>query len=604
VITVADSAAGVGRLQVARTMFGFAWAADRRRCVLTLVLHAAVAVVGSLFAVWLKLLIDAVTGHHLAEAELATSAIAVSVAALAGLDYAVSRVQMTLNDHAHHLIERRLLEVVGRTPTLEIHETPAHLMQLELLEDDSWAFGNVIPALVNAAETLLRIVITIVLLAAVDPVLLLLPLFGLPSLLLSGRASGLYNRGNELAADPLRRGASLFHLVTGSAAAKEIRLFRLRDDLLGRFHDAQRDVRRIQARLQAQGEAIRFATRFTFLVGYIGAIVLVTQRAVDGRTSVGDVLLVAVLAGQVLTLVSNSAELGQWLIRTLIAAGRFVHLEQVAAGATGGRSADDAAPDRLDVGIRVQDVSYRYPGRETDTLHGVDLLLPAGSTVALVGDNGAGKSTLVKLLAGLYRPSGGQMWVDDTDLARIDPVRWRERISAGFQDHARFEFVAQETIGIGDLSVVDDASAAGAALERAASEDVLASLPDGLRTQLGPSWPGGVELSGGQWQKLAIGRAMMRTRPLLLLLDEPTAALDAESEHRLFESWTRAAQELRAASGAITLLVSHRFSTVRMADLIVVLDGGRIVETGSHADLMARNGLYAELFEIQARAYR
>jgi ATP-binding cassette, subfamily B, bacterial len=151
---------------------------------------------------------------------------------------------------------------------------------------------------------------------------------------------------------------------------------------------------------------------------------------------------------------------------------------------------------------------------------------------------------------------------------------------------------------------VDDAAAAGAALERAASEDVLASLPDGLRTQLGPSWPGGVELSGGQWQKLAIGRAMMRTRPLLLLLDEPTAALDAESEHGLFESWTRAARELRAATGAITLLVSHRFSTVRMADLIVVLDGGRIVETGSHAELMARNGLYAELFEIQARAYR
>ncbi len=585
-------------------MFGFAWAADRRRCILTLVLHAALAVVGSLFAVWLKLLVDAVTGHHLTEAVLATSAIAVSVAALAGLDYAVSRVQMTLNDHAHHLIERRLLEVVGRTPTLEIHETPAHLMQLELLDDDSWAFGDVIPALVNAAETLLRIAITIVLLAAVDPLLLLLPLFGLPSLLFSGRASGLFSRGNELAADPLRRGTSLFNLVTGSAAAKEIRLFRLRDELLGRFHDAQGDVRRIQARLQAQGEAVRFATRFTFLLGYVGAIVLVTQRAVDGRTSVGDVLLVAVLAGQVLTLVSNTAELSQWVIRTLIAAGRFVYLGRVAEQAGGAVPHDAATPDRLDVGIRLADVSYRYPGRRTDTLHDIDLLLPAGSTVALVGDNGAGKSTLVKLLAGLYRPSAGRIWVDGADLARLDPVRWRERISAGFQDHARFEFLARETVGIGELSALDDEAAVTAALERAASGDVLGSLPGGLATQLGPSWPGGVDLSGGQWQKLAIGRAMMRTRPLLLLLDEPTAALDAESEHRLFESWTRAARELREASGAITLLVSHRFSTVRMADLIVVLDDGRIVETGSHAELMARNGLYAELFEIQARAYR
>ncbi len=599
-----DPRAKVSRLQVARTMFGFAWAADRRRCVLTLVLHAAQAVIGSLFAVWLKLLIDAVTGQHLTEAVVATAAIAGSVAALAGLDYAVSRVQMTLNDHAHHLIELRLLEVVGRTPTLEIHETPAHLTQLELLEDEAWAFGNVIPSMVNAAETVLRIVITLVLLAAVDPLLLLLPLFGLPSLVFSGRASGLYNRGLELAADPLRRASSLFHLVTGSAAAKEVRLFRLRDELLGRFHDAQADVRRIQARLQAQGEAVRFATRFAFLLGYVGAIVLVTERAVDGRTSVGDVLLVAVLAGQVLSLVSNTAELSQWVLRTLIAAGRFVYLDRVAADAGGSTPHDTAAPDRLDVGIALAGVSYRYPGRQTDTLHDIDLLLPAGSTVALVGDNGAGKSTLVKLLAGLYRPSAGQLWVDDADLARLDPVRWRERISAGFQDHARFEFVAQETVGIGNLPAVDDEAAVGAALERAASGDVLGSLPQGLRTQLGPTWPGGVDLSGGQWQKLAIGRAMMRTRPLLLLLDEPTAALDAESEHRLFESWTRAASALREASGAITLLVSHRFSTVRMADLIVVLDDGRVVETGSHSELMARDGLYAELFEIQARAYR
>ncbi len=212
---------------------------------------------------------------------------------------------------------------------------------------------------------------------------------------------------------------------------------------------------------------------------------------------------------------------------------------------------------------------------------------------------------MVKLLAGLYPPTTGRILIDGTDLAALDPDRWRTRVSAGFQDHARWEFSVAEAVGLGDLAALDDHAAVEAALDRAGAGDLLETLPAGLETQLGPAWPGGIDLSGGQWQKLAIGRAMMRTAPLLLLLDEPTAALDADTEHRLFERWTAAAADLRRATGAVTVLVSHRFSTVRMADLIVVLDRGQIVETGSHADLVARpDGLYAELFELQARSYR
>jgi ATP-binding cassette subfamily B protein len=291
-------------------------------------------------------------------------------------------------------------------------------------------------------------------------------------------------------------------------------------------------------------------------------------------------------------------------LRTLKSAARYLYLEEISLRARQAPGSALPTPPRLAEGIRLENLSYRYPLAKEDVLHDINLFLPAGATVAIVGDNGAGKSTLVKLLAGLYLPTEGRITLDGVELARVDPQAWRLRVSAGFQDHARFEFTVQETIGIGDLTRLDDPAAVSAAIERAGAADLFDSLPAKLATQLGPNWPAGIDLSGGQWQKLAISRAMMRRQPLLLLLDEPTAALDADTEHQLFERWTAAAHQLRQASGGVTVLVSHRFSTVRMADLIVVLDQGRIVQIGSHLDLIARPGLYAELFELQAQSYR
>ena len=180
---------------------------------------------------------------------------------------------------------------------------------------------------------------------------------------------------------------------------------------------------------------------------------------------------------------------------------------------------------------------------------------------------------------------------------------WRSRISAGFQDFARFEFTAQQTVGIGDLPQIDDPVAVAGALDRARADDVMRRLGDGLETVLGKSNVGGTDLSGGQWQKLALGRAMMREAPLLLLLDEPTSALDAQAEHNLFEQYALGARRVAQRTGAITVLVSHRFSTVRMADTILVVGDGRIVEAGSHDDLVALGGLYADLYALQAKQY-
>jgi ATP-binding cassette subfamily B protein len=256
-------------------------------------------------------------------------------------------------------------------------------------------------------------------------------------------------------------------------------------------------------------------------------------------------------------------------------------------------------------GIRFDHVSFAYPGTSRVVLENVSLTLPAGAVVAIVGENGAGKTTLVKLLAKMYEPSSGSIFFDDTPLARVPASEWRARLSGAFQDFFRFEFRAGHTVGLGDVPRLDDEPAVLEAVDRAGAGDVIARLTLGLATQLGPTWPSGVELSFGQWQKLALARGFMRDEPLLLILDEPTAALDAETEHALFERYAAAARGTgERDTGRITVLVSHRFSTVRMADLIVVLDGAHLVEFGTHDQLMAKNGQYSELYKIQAAAYR
>jgi ATP-binding cassette subfamily B protein len=237
-------------------------------------------------------------------------------------------------------------------------------------------------------------------------------------------------------------------------------------------------------------------------------------------------------------------------------------------------------------------------------LTGLDLDLTAGSTVALVGENGSGKSTLVKLLLGMYRPTSGDILVDGASLAATDPLSWRERSTAAFQDFARFNLPAVETIGVADLPRVGDERAALDALSRAGADDLVAQLPNGLATEVGSTFTGSHGLSGGQWQKLALGRTMRREDPLLMVLDEPTASLDAQAEHSLFESYAEAAARSSKKTGAVTVLVSHRLSTVQMADRIVFLENGRIVENGSHAELLAANGRYAELFSLQAAGFR
>jgi ATP-binding cassette subfamily B protein len=319
------------------------------------------------------------------------------------------------------------------------------------------------------------------------------------------------------------------------------------------------------------------------------------------HASAGKVLLVLAAGGNLSRYLGVTVAQADFLRWTIDAASRLLWLEQYAAAHTD--DADLPAPERIERGIRLDRVSFTYPGTDKVVLDDVNLDLPAGSVVAVVGENGAGKTTLVKLLCRFYEPTSVTVSVDGTDLSRVSAAAWRERLGGAFQDFFRFELLARHTVGLGDLDRIDDVPALEGAVTRAGADDVVTRLSRGLDTQLGPTWHDGVDLSFGQWQKLSLARGFMRDRPLLVVLDEPTAALDAETEHALFEHFATASRTANT-DGRVTVLVSHRFSTVRMADLIVVLDGARVVETGTHDALIAAGGLYSELYGIQARAYR
>jgi ATP-binding cassette subfamily B protein len=271
----------------------------------------------------------------------------------------------------------------------------------------------------------------------------------------------------------------------------------------------------------------------------------------------------------------------------------FLHLRPVMPVNEGG--AQVSLPLRW--GVRFDGVTYRYPGSTPNALTDVSLELRAGETVAIVGENGAGKTTLVKLLARLYDPVTGCITVDGRDLRQLDTEAWRRHIAVIFQDFIQYYLTAAENIGFGQVDSLEDTGRITAAAERGEADGLIARLPQGYRTVLGRWFDQGTQLSGGEWQRIALARAFMRDAPILVL-DEPTASLDARAEFEVFHRFRELTHD------RIVLLISHRFSTVRMADRIYVLDGGRIAESGNHEELMRVGGRYAELFQLQAAGYQ
>jgi ATP-binding cassette, subfamily B, bacterial len=496
-------------------------------------------------------------------------------------------------------LDARVIALGGQMPGLEHFERPEYFDRVQSAEGSG--FASSIMFIVGALASMGRMAVLIGMLASIHPPLALLPLFGLPSLWVGIRAE---ERGTQAWHDSrphAHMADALYELNIQAGPAKELRVFGLEAETR-RLHEAHREQgRRILTRASIISTFWQTLGWAVFALGYLGALALVAIRARNGEATIGDLALAIAAAAQMNDAVSGVVEAIQGLAGRLHSAKHFLWLEDEAE-----RSRVDvksSVPEAINDGIRFEDVSFTYPGTEQTVLESVNLHLPAGARVAIVGDNGAGKTTLVKLLSGFYQPTSGRVLVDLVDLAEVDPAAWRSRLAAGFQDYCRFELRAQRTVGVGDLPSIDDPDSVMRGLGRAGAGDLPAKLASGLETQLGRSFDDGVDLSMGQWQKLALGRAFMRADPLLLILDEPTSSLDAPTEHALFSRYAAVAEE-RKASGAITLLVSHRFSTVRTADMIIVVEGGHIREVGGHDELMGLGGLYAELFTLQASAYR
>lgn len=552
-----------------------------------------------LIALWVALLTAGALHGDTTEVYAACAALACSVCLTWLLALVSERLGRRFRDRLAVGLEARIAWLQASVDTIEHHERPEYLNRLTTLRQQVFMLDHLYGSLVITLTWLFRMGIILALLAYVDRLLLLLPLFAVPLAIVATRRPSVQRRVEEQIAPARRLAEHEFRLATTASAGKDLRLAGAAQQLMTDHAASWARWYRPIGRYRSVTAARSSAAWAAYGAGYgLGVLYLV------GVADASAEALVLVLAAGIQLSDYLSAAVGEIGFISgvfLQSARRLAWLEDYRA-----RSDERGtlpAPNTLTSGITLEDVDFTYPGSEQPVLRGLNLHLPAGSVVAIVGENGAGKSTLVKLLAKLYSPTSGQIKVDGRPLGEISARAWRERLSGAFQDFATFEFTARTTVGLGSLHRAESEHDVARAVDHGGAADVVARLPQGLATQLGASWPGGVEPSQGQWQRLALARGFMRPDPLLLMLDEPTAALDAETEHALFESFASAAHGERAEC-RITLLVSHRFSTVRMADLIVVLEENEITEAGTHESLMQENGTYAALYRIQEKSYQ
>ncbi|HTU94252.1 MAG TPA: ABC transporter ATP-binding protein [Solirubrobacteraceae bacterium] len=592
--------------QLAGVLLGTGFRAAPWTALACLALGVGAAVAGVTYSIGFRVMVDGAIAHDAGHVALG-AVLTASLFTASWLFLIVGGTEGTLlTDRVNLVLGVRIARVAATVPTLEHFEDSAMLGRLEQLTANRRTLAGAPRQLISLFGQTLRAVGIVVLLATIYLPVLVVPLLAVAPALSDRWAARIQRRADDALTEDRRLLDAMFALATGADSARELRTYGITDELAQRHAALGERVRRRAVRAAVLSSALEAVGWIVFAAGLVGAIVVLVLRAADGHVSPGQVVMAVSLLRRAQTQISRSTDTAGSFNTSVTTAGHLLWLEDHAAqmGSPGGTGQPAPVPPRLRRGLTLEGLIFAYPGGEEPALGPLDLELPAGRTVALVGENGAGKTTLVKLLCGMYRPTAGRIAVDGLDLQALDPGAWRERVSAAFQDFVRFQFRLGESVGVGDLPRLDDADVVRAALTRADADGLEHELADGLQGWIGNRFTGGRELSGGQWQRLALARGLMRGAPLLVVLDEPTASLDAATETALFERYAQAARAAAEAQGTVTLLVSHRFSTVRAADLIVVLDAGRVVESGSHDALMRAGGTYAELFELQARAYR
>ena len=493
-----------------------------------------------------------------------------------------------LTNHVNTLIIRKALALdLGFFEDAQFYDKlqnarrEADLRALRIVNDGFFLVQNAITLLSLAA-----------LLVRFSPWLALILLgAAVPAFVAQSRYARLTFRVLSWRAPESRQLSYLEELLTAQESVKEVKLFNLGETLLGRYHA-------LFWKFHAEDRAIAMRRTLASLgwgvltnLSYYASYAWIIWRAVAEAISLGDMTMyVAVFRQAQTTFRSLLDGLSRLYENNLFS---YLALEPAMPVSASGRR----APSPIREGIEFRGVSFRYPGTEAWVLQDVNLHIRPGKRIALVGPNGAGKTTLVKLLTRLYDPTEGQILLDGVDLREYDLTSLRQHTGVIFQDFVRYHLTARENIGFGQVEALEDRARVVSAAEKGGAHPIIESLPEGYEARLGRRWEKGHELSGGEWQKVALSRAFMRDAEVLVL-DEPTASLDAEAEYGVFRRFG----ELTA--GKIAVLISHRFSTVRMADRIVVLEGGCITEMGSHEELLARGGTYAHLFTLQAQAYR
>jgi ATP-binding cassette, subfamily B, bacterial len=577
-----------------------AWAAGRGEFVASTVLQAisgfGVAALLLLGQQGLDVLLEAVSeGSSLVD----VLPWVLAIAFVAALQLFVSAVQRERQEILGELMTRhvqsRLLEVTSAAD-LVAFDTPTFHNRVQRMQMSGPQPLNLVFGLSGLIGAVVGIVSVLVALIAIEPVVIpLVLLVFLPAWLAASRRGDAFFRFFWHMTPRDRERNYVAGLLTDRDAAKEVRAFGLAPHLMRR-HDQLYDERLTELRSVARRQ-LWYSLIANFGIGVVLAatLLLVVWLALRGGvplSSAGIAIAGVAIVGQRLASAGYAAgalaEAARYVDDYLAFVALLPSIEQASEEA-------QAAPmgfHQLDV----DGVSFTYPTGTQPVLHEVSLTVHAGEVVALVGENGSGKTTLAKLLAGLYEPQTGTIRWDGADVRDLDPDGLRRSVAVIFQDFVRFHLRARDNIGLGRVEAADDLPAIRAAAVHADADEFLAALAQGYETVLGPEFVGGTDLSIGQWQRVALGRAFFREAPFVIL-DEPTAALDPRAEHDLFE---RIGDLL---AGRTVLVISHRFSSVRHADRIVVLDQGRVVETGSHEELVQLGGLYAELFSLQAAAY-
>lgn len=591
---------------------------------IALVLVALAALEGAapaISAFGLRGLLNGLVAHQRYRVLLATVAVAIGFGLVSLLMPVTSYLQSEVGRRLELLVSDRLFTAINAIPTVAHLEQPSFLDKVRIaqqagLQAPQQMVGSVVAG-TRGGMTLFGFVIALLALDLRITVLALVAV--VPGSVLGFRISA-RRAAAEMALSPGRRRAFAYSMMqTDLRAAKEIRLFSLGDYLRQQMREVLTSVTDSERRRDRAVLGWQLSIQISGLIFFTGAIAVASQDVWAGRLRIGDVALVlAALAGVQSGVATVNTALGQ-LANTLTLFDSYRELVDqrlILDAASGGPADDKVSPPgtgsvdprlptlgRLERALTMHDVWFRYDEGGRWILRGVDLTLPVGSSTALVGVNGAGKSTLAKLICGLYRPTRGEICWDGKPIDSVDLAEYRRRLSAVFQDFMTYDLTARQNIQLGDLDRADDQSAVLAAAEAAGLHETLAALSKGYDTMLsrvffGQDGERGVVLSGGQWQRLAVARALMRSDAELLVLDEPSSGLDAEAEYQLVETL----RMLRRRQ--TSLVISHRLNAIVDVDSVVVLADGVIVEQGSHRDLLARGGRYAELFQLQAAGYR